>query len=78
MLQILSRHHDMFVGYVLSFSVNPDTAQDIVQEFYLKLYDYDKDIEIFNSFLTQQFLIGAFALQDHHIVKSIGQSTAKW
>jgi DNA-directed RNA polymerase specialized sigma24 family protein len=33
MLQILSRHHDMFVGYVLSFSVNPDTAKDIVQEF---------------------------------------------
>ena len=46
MLQILSRYHDMFVGYVLSFSVNPDTAKDIVQEFYLKLYDYDKDIMI--------------------------------
>jgi DNA-directed RNA polymerase specialized sigma24 family protein len=37
MLQILSRYHDMFVGYVLSFSVNPDTAKDIVQEFYLKV-----------------------------------------
>jgi DNA-directed RNA polymerase specialized sigma24 family protein len=46
MLQILSRYHDMFVGYVLSFGVNPDTAKDIVQEFYLKLYDYDKDIMI--------------------------------
>ena len=46
MLEILSRHHDMFVGYVLGFGVNPDTAQDIVQEFYLKMHDYKKDIMI--------------------------------
>jgi DNA-directed RNA polymerase specialized sigma24 family protein len=46
MLKILSRYHDMFVGYVLGFGVNPDTAQDIVQEFYLKMHDYKKDIMI--------------------------------
>ena len=46
MLQILSRHHDLWISYVLSFSVNPDTAKDIVQEFYLKMADYDKDIMI--------------------------------
>lgn len=44
MLQILSRHHDLWLSYVLSFGVNPDTAKDIVQEFYLKMHDYDKDI----------------------------------
>lgn len=46
MLQILSRHHDLWISYVLSFKVNPDTAKDIVQEFYLKMHDYDKDIMI--------------------------------
>ena len=46
MLQILSRHQDLWISYVLSFSVNPDTAKDIVQEFYLKMADYDKDIMI--------------------------------
>lgn len=46
MLQVLSRHHDLWIAYVLSFSVNPDTAKDIVQEFYLKMHDYDKDIMI--------------------------------
>lgn len=46
MLQILSQHHDLWLSYVLSFTVNPDTAKDIVQEFYLKMHDYDKDIMI--------------------------------
>ena len=46
MLQILSKHHDLWISYVLSFSVNIDTAKDIVQEFYLKMHDYDKDIMI--------------------------------
>lgn len=46
MLQILSRHHDLWLAYVISFTVNPDTAKDIVQEFYLKMSDYDKDIMI--------------------------------
>jgi DNA-directed RNA polymerase specialized sigma24 family protein len=46
MLQILSRHHDLWIAYVISFTVNPDTAKDIVQEFYLKMADYDKDIMI--------------------------------
>ena len=46
MLQILSRHHDLWLAYVISFTVNPDTAKDIVQEFYLKMADYDKDIMI--------------------------------
>ena len=44
MLQVLSRHHDLWLSYVLSFGVNPDTAKDIVQEFYLKMHDYNKDI----------------------------------
>ena len=46
MLQILSRHHDLWLAYVISFTVNPDTAKDIVQEFYLKMAGYDKDIMI--------------------------------
>jgi len=46
MLQILSRHHDLWLAYVISFTVNLDTAQDIVQELYLKMHDYDKDIMI--------------------------------
>ena len=46
MLQVLSRHHDLWIAYVLSFKVNIDTAKDIVQEFYLKMHDYDKDIMI--------------------------------
>ena len=46
MLQVLSRHHDLWLSYVLSFKVNPDTAKDIVQELYLKMHDYDKDIMI--------------------------------
>ena len=46
MLQILSRHHDLWISYVLSFKVNPDTAKDIVQEFYLKMSNFDGDIMI--------------------------------
>jgi DNA-directed RNA polymerase specialized sigma24 family protein len=46
MLEILSRHHDMLLRYVLSFGVNPDTAKDIVQEFYLKMHDNKKSIVI--------------------------------
>ena len=37
MLQILSRHHDLWISYVLSFKVNPDTAKDLVQELYITI-----------------------------------------
>ena len=46
MLQILSQHHDLWIRYVLSFKVNPDTAKDIVQEFYLKMSNFTGDIMI--------------------------------
>ena len=46
MLPLLSKHHNLWISYVLKFSVNIDTAQDIVQEFYLKMSDYKKDIMI--------------------------------
>jgi DNA-directed RNA polymerase specialized sigma24 family protein len=46
MLHLLSKHHNLWINYVLKFNVNIDTAQDIVQEFYLKMSNYQKDIMI--------------------------------
>ena len=46
MLKILARHNDLWLSYVLSFKVNTDTAKDIVQEFYLKMSNFEGDIMI--------------------------------
>lgn len=46
MLHILAKHHDLWIRYVLSFGVNEDTANDIVQEFYLKMSAFNGDIMI--------------------------------
>jgi DNA-directed RNA polymerase specialized sigma24 family protein len=39
-LQILGERHDVWQKYVMSFGCNPDTAEDIVMEMYIKLEDY--------------------------------------
>lgn len=39
-LQILGERHEVWTQYVISFGCNPDTAQDIVMEMYIKVQDY--------------------------------------
>lgn len=39
-LQILGERHDVWKKYVMSFGCNPDTADDIVMEMYIKVQDY--------------------------------------
>ena len=43
MLEILAKNHKMWVRMVISFGCDPDTAQDIVQSMYLRLYKYVDD-----------------------------------
>lgn len=43
MLQILANNHDVWVRMVISFGCDYDTAQDIVQDFYLRAYKYIDD-----------------------------------
>lgn len=43
MLEILAKNHKIWVRMVVSFGCDRDTAQDIVQSFYLRMHKYVKD-----------------------------------
>ena len=36
----IGKKHTQWVSYVVSFGCNPTTAEDIVQEMYIKVYEY--------------------------------------
>lgn len=43
MLELLARKHNLWLGMVLGFGCDYDTAQDIVQSMYLRMHKYIKD-----------------------------------
>lgn len=43
MLEILHKYDRLWIKYVLELGCNIDTAKDIVQEFYIKMYEKDAD-----------------------------------
>ncbi len=43
MLEILHKYDRLWIKYVLELGCNIDTAKDVVQEFYLKMYEKDTD-----------------------------------
>lgn len=43
MLELLANNHDVWIRMVISFGCNKDTAEDIVQSFYLRMHKYVKD-----------------------------------
>ena len=49
MLNQLSKHHDEILKAAVKITGNFDTAQDVVQDLYLKLYDSGKKFEEINS-----------------------------
>tara|TARA_R110000787_G_scaffold105550_1_gene212955 strand:- start:307 stop:894 length:588 start_codon:yes stop_codon:yes gene_type:complete len=44
-IHILSKRHKEWIKMAKSFKLSDDNANEIVQEMYLRLYDYTKDIE---------------------------------
>ena len=48
MLEILHKYDRLWIKYVLELGCNIDTAKDVVQEFYLKMYEKDADY-LFNK-----------------------------
>lgn len=49
MLNQLSKHHEEILKAAVKITGNLDTAQDVVQDLYLKLYDSGKKFEEINS-----------------------------
>ncbi|MDB4459772.1 hypothetical protein N9015_01140 [Akkermansiaceae bacterium] len=49
MLEILHKYNRLWIKYVLGLGCNIDTAKDIVQEFYLKMYEKDADYTFNND-----------------------------
>jgi hypothetical protein len=41
-LDILSKKHNVWLKYIISFGCNPEVAEDYVQEMYLKIYNYSQ------------------------------------
>ena len=48
MLEILHKYDRLWIKYVLELGCNIDTAKDVVQEFYLKMYEKNADY-LFNK-----------------------------
>ena len=44
-IEVLSKRHNEWIKMAKSFKLSDDNANEIVQEMYLRLYDYTKDIE---------------------------------
>ena len=44
-LNILANRHDEWVKMAKSFKLNSEDANEIVQEMYLRMYDYTKDVD---------------------------------
>jgi len=59
MLEILSKNHKMWVNMVISFGCDRDTANDIVQSFYLRMHKYVQDVNkiMYNDDEVNRFFV---------------------
>jgi hypothetical protein len=72
MLELLAKNHKIWLRMVKGFGADYDTAQDIVQSFYLRMHKYVKDEEriMYNDEEVNRFFLLRYPEEYvHHLYK---------
>jgi DNA-directed RNA polymerase specialized sigma24 family protein len=70
MLQKISKKHNLWLKMAYGICNNKDLANDLVQEMYLKVYSYNKDLNDFYIYYTIKHLFIESLKQDAKRIKA--------